>query len=387
MSETTLLAPDALAGERLLATRPQWSGISNVGEVTGHRALLLHAGPPFESWHEVPKPVRNSLALACLIEGWAANPDEALSRLKSGQFELAAAQDHDIVVPLAGVASPSMAVHVVNDAASDRVKYSVLNEGMQHCLRLGALDPQIPAHHTWLNGAYAEWLRGASDAPIPLLPLLGESLRAGDDGHSRTSAGSELFAQRLINGDTPPDIATFLHGCKAFALNLWMGAAALILGAAEGIPGSTAVTRAGGNGTTFGIQVASRPGHWRTVPGTPPLGPVDPAHQGQGAVGAIGDSAVVDMLGLGGQSVASAPTVRQSLAGFLPGDALDRPAVLLPLELQDAGGLRTGLCASTVAQHEIAPLVLLGMISDAGHGRIGGGVYEPPLSLFTSLGP
>ncbi len=379
---TALHDADAAAGQRLLATRPVWTGLTRAGEMTQTRRILFHAGPPFRGWDQVPVPVRNSLALACIYEGWADTTDDAMALLRAGTVACAPAQDHDLVVPLAGVISPSMMLHRITDAASGRVKYAALNEGMEHCLRAGALDEEIPRFHRWLNGPYSEWLATRLDRPVALLPVLRESLARGDDGHSRTLAASALFADLLVDDRTPPEMAGFQLGCHAFALNLWMGAAALILGAADGVEDSCLVTRAGGNGIEFGIQLAAAPGRWRTVTAAPPAGPVEPAHQAHGAVGAIGDSAVVDVLGLGGQSVGDAPAVREGLGAYLPADATRRPHMLLPLWLEEAGGLRTGLSARSVTDRRLAPLVLLGIISDTGRGRIGGGVYEPPVSLF-----
>jgi hypothetical protein len=379
---TPVTEADQESVDRLVATRPQWTGLIRACEVTGNERVLFHAGPPYHSWHAVPEPVRNSLALACVYEGWAQDPGTALELLETGLVSMGSAQDSGMVVPLAGVISPSMMLHRITDAASDRVKYAALNEGTMHCLRLGMLDEEIPPFQRWLNGPYADWLASRVTEPVALLPLIDESLGEGDDGHSRTLAGSSLFAELLVDTGTPVDMAKFQRGCAAFALNLWMGAAALILGAAESVGGSEVVTRAGGNGAEFGIQVASQPGRWHTVTATSPRGPVDPAHAGHGAIGAIGDSAVVDMLGLGGQSLRNAPTVVSSLSGHLPGDAIARTQMLLPRVHPDAGRLRTGLSARTVAAQGTAPLVLLGLISSSGRGRIGGGVYEPPLSLF-----
>ncbi|MGW5124872.1 oxamate carbamoyltransferase subunit AllG family protein [Streptomyces sp. NPDC004069] len=391
-------AADERALDRLAACRPRWTGMSTVRAVTGSDWLLLHAGPPFETIDDIPAPVLNSLALACVYEGWATDVEAGRGFVLGGETAFAPAQDHGVVVPLAGVASPSMAVHVVTgppvgDApvtdgpAAGHVRYAVVNEGQEHALRLGAADPEIPAHHHWLNGAFADWLADCLDAagPLDLLPVIGAARAEGDDCHSRTVAGSRLLAARLRAAapDTPNDVAAFLDAAPAFALNLWMAAAALMLSAADGTPGSSAVTRAGGNGHAFGIQVAGLPGRWFTTPAMPPRGHVEAPHTGCRAVGAIGDSAIVDLLGLGGQSLAAAPAVRAALHGYLPPDATERGAVLAGRTLSDADGTPAGLTAHAVVRTGTGPLVLLGMIEQTGRaGRIGGGVYDPPVPLF-----
>lgn len=370
--------------ERVVATDPVWTGIIRAAEVVPGDRVLYHAGPPFRHWDAVPLPVRNSMALAAVYEGWSTTPEHALHALANGDFGFRAAQDHDMVVPLCGVISPSMALHVVADAHSARVKYAALNEGMQHCLRLGTDDRDIPRFHQWLNGDYARYLARRVGSPVRLWPFLAQSHTLGDDGHARTVAASGLFKDLLVDRDTPRDVAEFLATCGAFALNLWMAAAAVALAAAEGVPGCDLVTRAGGNGTEFGIQIASHPGRWITRPATPPRGPIDGNAAGTEILGAIGDSAVVDVFGLGGQSLTHAPDVREALTGYLPTDALARPEKLLPATLEAAGGLRTGLSARAVADTGVGPIVLLGLISAAGHGRVGGGCYQPPADLFSA---
>ncbi|WP_326791771.1 DUF1116 domain-containing protein [Streptomyces sp. NBC_00841] len=416
-------APDAdqRAFELLARCRPAWTGMTTVREVLGEDRLLLHAGPPFSDPVTIPAPVLNSLALACVFEGWADDIEEGRRMVVSGEVPVGAAQDHDIVVPLAGAVSPSMALHVVHDLGpSDtdtdtatptglrRVRYAVLNEGQEYALRLGTADLRIVAHHSWLNGAFAEELTAALVAvleagPVELYPLMSAALAEGDECHSRTLAGSRLVAARLrepASGSASPGpglserSTAFLDGAGAFALNLWMAAASLTLGAAEGVADATLITRAGGNGREFGVQLAGAPGRWFTAPATPPRGPVEPAHEGRRALGAVGDSAVVDVLGFGGQALEYAPAVRAALGEHLPEDAADRPARLLARPFaagtgpgapcaSGGAGKYIGTSAARITAAGTGPMVLLGMIEETGtHGRIGGGVFDTPVSLF-----
>lgn len=386
--------PDQEAIERLTRVRPAWVAMTTVADVLKDRNIpsartLLHAGPPFPAWEVVPSPVRNSLALGVLFEGWAASIEEAFACLKNGEIGLAAAQDHDIVVPLAGVATPGMALHVVRDLNRDGaelLKYSVINEGMHHALRLGTLDHKLVGHHQWLNQELAHFFSTALKSPIELYPPMGQSIRAGDNGHSRTIAGSQLLAQTLLSRVVTPRsdrITKFLEQSAALALNPWMAAAALALDAGAGVEQSSLVTRIGGNGYEFGIQVSGLPGRWFTEIADPPRGPVEKQYQGQQATGAIGDSAVIDAFGLGGGAIDYAPESVPGLGDYLPRDARDRAGRLFPQILNDVGGIRTGLTAATVASENVSPIVLLGMIEQSGRsGRIGGGIYEPPPSLF-----
>jgi hypothetical protein len=110
---------------------------------------------------------------------------------------------------------------------------------------------------------------------------------------------------------------------------------------------------------------------------------VEPACAGALAVGALGDSAVVDFAGLGAQALEHAPALRDALAEYLPGDVLARPGRVLS-GAQTAGPWRgRATHAKRCAQAQLGPVVLLGMIDAAGiAGRIGGGLIDVPAALF-----
>ncbi|AMM34447.1 PF06545 family protein [Sinomonas atrocyanea] len=383
--------PNATAADRIAGTEPVWTGMAPLAEVLASSAdgekVLLHAGPPYASRDEVPQPVLNSALQAIIFEGWAADLAEAAVIFASGQVSMAAAQDHGCLVPLAGIISPSMQLHVIEDPKTGRVQHAVLNEGMRNCLRVGMLEPGLVEHQRWLHGPFARWLsdRLTTGGAIGLLQPLEHALRAGDDGHSRTIEGSRLVSAILLAGDScafRPEAEAFLADSTPFALNLWMAAAALSLAAAEGIEGSDAVVRVGGNGVEFGFQVAAEPGHWFTVPSTPPRGPLVEAYRGLSVLGAIGDSAVVDFFGLGGAALRHAPLTLEALADFATDGLLERPERVMERE-HPRLPTRTGASASRIARAGEAPAVLLGMIEGQGlEGRIGGGIFEPPVDAF-----
>jgi hypothetical protein len=215
---------------------------------------------------------------------------------------------------------------------------------------------------------------------------MAEALRAGDDCHARTLAGSALIGEHLLRNlapDEDPAATAFVQSAAAFALNLWMGACSLWLRAAEGTPGCTWVSRVGGNGSTFGIQLSGVPNQWNLVPAPVPLGSLGAAYAGPGAIGALGDSAVVDFLGFGGQAIGHAPAVRESVRNDLPADAADRPSLLLapaPVIAELTGSV---VDAARCVRAGRGPLVLIGMIDAAGEaGRLGGGVVDVTVAIF-----
>jgi hypothetical protein len=145
----------------------------------------------------------------------------------------------------------------------------------------------------------------------------------------------------------------------------------------------TLVTRAGGNAETFGICLAGQPGKWITQVAQPPLGNFFPTSSPKAVVSpAVGDSAVIDILGLGGQTLATAPEPMGAFSGFLP-PGYENISKKLMAGMHPVLSRLVGLDAGKVADHETAPLIALAMIAADGHsGLLGRGVYLPPLSLF-----
>lgn len=380
-------ATDIEAGRRVAAVVPIWDGQARARELLGDRRVVLHAGPPFSSWADVPQPVRNSLVFGVMYEGWATSSSDAEQLLSSGDVPFEAAQDHDIVIPLSGVCAPSMALHRISDRNNPAaVKYAVINEGMKHMTRVGIVDDQLFDHHRWLNGHFSERLARICDQPLELLPMMEDSLTRGDDCHAATAAGSRAVGEAAkVRCALDGASAQFLDESPAFALNLWMAASALRLAAAEGVSGSSFITRAAGNGHLFGVQLAARPGVWHTVRATPPVGTPDAGQEGFWPTGALGDSAVVEFAGYGGMAIDVVPERAAALKDNLPHGAVTRASTLHAAAFGDAVPVRSGLTAASVVRTGVQPYVLLGMIESTGaRGRIGGGVFEVPAELFSS---
>ena len=154
---------------------------------------------------------------------------------------------------------------------------------------------------------------------------------------------------------------------------------------ASNVPKSSVITAAAGNGSKVGFQVSAHPGTWITCPAAVPLGDLGEFDESR-ALGAIGDSAVVDLLGLGAMAVSFAPEQQKIFRAYLPEDATKLPAQLLPCVHDEFGSLniRTGLCVRQIIAQQTTPVVSLGIIDNKGKaGRLGGGIYRYPLELFS----
>jgi hypothetical protein len=136
----------------------------------------------------------------------------------------------------------------------------------------------------------------------------------------------------------------------------------------------------GGNGVDFGLRWHGER-DWRRVPAEAPRGLRLSAARTPDVLGAVGDSAVIDACGLGGQALAAAPQLVADWAGALPADALARGPALL--------GTASGIVeAARVVAAGVGPLVNLAMLDRDGlEGLVGRGFYEVPPALFSTRAP
>lgn len=372
---------------QLLSARPVWQ--SNQIAATAlnlDRSVILHAGPPFEETLQIPQPVLNSACVAVVFEKLATDFDDARRKILSGEISLQPAQDYSTVVPLAGVASSSMWLHKVVDSNNpSNCAYSPFNGGNGPAIRLGLCTSAVLNHLTWINTELAEALNECLSEDINLISLAKEALQNGDDCHGRTIAATSILIDQIgqkINHFTQEK--GFLEESPSFALNLLMAACKCMLQAADNVPHSTVVTAAGGNGVKVGLQVAGNPDMWLKIDADAPAGDLDNQPQSR-ALGAIGDSAVVDICGFGAMAVSYAPAQREAFGRFLPDDADGLPRQLYPCIHDEFGTLqfRTGLNARTVTAENTTPIVSLGIIDrDGTAGRLGGGIYRYPIKIF-----
>lgn len=370
------------------AVMPAWTGVRSLQSILPSQGrLVLHAGPPFRDAQELPAAIRNSALIGILYEGWADNKQEAQALLDAGGVQLAPAQDYGVVVPLAGVVTPSMYLIEVSDSnRPGSKKYSVLNEGMQWCTRLGIFADEMVPHLRWLHQDLGARLAAQFQGPVDLAPIVQASLLNGDDGHARTMHGSRQLADIIVSWGINDDASqSFLYGAMAWALNYWMAASALILANQTPADGVDAIVKVGGNGLRFGLQLASST-TWLVADAPVIAGNKEPGNEQAQVLGALGDSAVVDFVGLGGQCLDLAGISARNLHAFLPSDYLTRQGQFLKTRLPFLAG-RNGISDfAQVIANNTGPLVLLGMIDGAGErGRVGGGVATVDASLLQAL--
>jgi hypothetical protein len=328
--------------------------------------------------------------VAAVYEGIAKDFDQAEAMIMAQEIELKPAQDHDVVTPLAAVVSASMPLHTVYDAwrGLQRV-YAPINGGSRPAMRLGLRSEAVLEHIRWLNTRFRDVLQSGIAEGVALVPLAVIGLLGGDDCHGRTHvATSALVAElkdRTRGAIADEDALEFMATSPSLFLNLWMAATKCMMKLAEGIEGSSFITAAGGNGREVGIQVSGLPGRWFTVPADPPKGKFDvdlPQHR---ALGAIGDSAVVEAFGLGAMAIQLSPAQKENFATYLPDDSQARSAALSvgSHPYFRALDVRLGSTARGAVASGAGPIIGLGILDRLGKaGRLGGGIYDMPVAPF-----
>jgi hypothetical protein len=366
-----------------------------VSDAVGPRRYL-HAGPPL-SLDELPGPLRGALVGALLLEGEAADRAEAARILDGGELELAPCQEAAAGGAIAGVVSPSMPVVLVESSRGNRA-FSPLNEGLGNALRFGA---NSEATLRRLRDVVAPVLdRAAACADVDLTEIQAEALRRGDEGHNRTVAAGAVLVARLASWAirTAPDRAAAADAledarCNPHFFNPFsIAAAKAIADAAHGIPGSPIVTGAGGNGLRFGIRVSGLGERWFTAPAPTSRPMLFEGFSPEDAQPMLGDSPLIETIGLGGCALSAAPAVC-SYVGGAPAD-LSRivsevraiaagvsSRFLIPFE--SFAGTPLGLDVTRVAVTGIEPVTTTGLAHRrAGVGQVGAGLTRLPVEPF-----
>ncbi len=381
---------DRLALDRAMVTQPVWNRFDTARDAVGlPENVLLHAGPAFSDPSAITKPVLNSAMVAAVYERVARDFEQARAMILAREITLKPAQDHGVVVPLACVVSASMPLHSVYDAWGGRVRcFAPINGGPRPSERLGLCDGAVLDHIRWLNTVVRDALEDGIGEGIGLVALAADGLRAGDDCHGHTPAAGAALVRELHARRRKPiseDVAEFLASAPSLFLNLWMAATKMMMRAAEGTVGSGLITAAGGNGLEMGIQIAGHPGTWFSASAEPPEGNLGD-HPVERALGAIGDSAIVDCFGLGAMAFRHVPAQKASMADVLPDDFAELSDALCVGSHPSFRNLnqRFGCSVRKAEKMGAGPIISLGIIDKNGAlGRLGGGIYRVPSGLCT----
>lgn len=381
---------------------PLLHGIEVAGDVVeglGDRTIL-HCGPAIE-WDAMCDPLRRSVQAAIVAEGWGSDVAAAGAMVAAGDVRLAPANERGTVVPMASAIGPSAPVYVVRAEAGATEAYASINQGSGQVPWFGVDSDEAIERLRFVRDAVAPVLGGAIETmgPADVFSLAAQGVPMGDDVHMRTQATTNLFLRdllpHLVRSDHPAagDVASFLSANHLMFLNIAMAAAkALVLWAGE-VPDASIVTTMARNGTTYGVRLAGGGDEW-FITASPPVQDAlyYPGEGPETSALDIGDSAVLELVGLGGPAAANSPAV----AGFLGGRMADAIAATRSMQricfgesdrfrlpILDNVGTPVGVDVRRVVEFGVTPAVNTGIvhISD-GSGQVGAGVAKAPIACF-----
>jgi hypothetical protein len=361
---------------------------------------LLHPGPPLP-WEAFCDPLRRSARAAVVAEGWSTDPEEAERLISSGGVELEAASEHAAAIPMASVLGPSAPVLVAELPSGQGRAFSGLNQGPGATPWFGVETPEAIARLVFLREGVGPVLGEAiaRGGPVDVFALVAQGLQMGDDAHMRTQATTNLLVRQLLPflvGSGHParvEVAAFLSQNHLAFLNLAMAAAKAVADHASDVPGSSVVTGMTRNGTTFGIRLSGTGDRW-FVADAPPVGEAL-FHSGfgpQDGAPDIGDSAVLELIGLGGAAAAASPAVAAFIGGSIADCVATTEAVgsicvgrsrRFRLPYLDHVGSPLGVDARLVVETQVTPAITTGILHRSdGLGQVGAGVARAPLAVF-----
>ncbi|MFQ5519947.1 MAG: DUF1116 domain-containing protein [Candidatus Methylomirabilia bacterium] len=395
-------AANAEALGRLVAAEPVLVDCLAAHDALGLESpTVLHAGPPV-AWEAMCPPLRGAVVGALRYEGWASTEDEAADLAVRGGVRFEPCHDRGAVGPMTGLITRSMPVFVVENRAFGNRAYATINEGLGRVLRFGANDESVLARLAWLRDEAGPLLGQALRrvGGIALRPLMGQALWMGDEMHQRNVAASSLLARVLLpallqvtTGPVLGRLVDFVVGNDQFFLNLTMAAAKATTDPLGGIQGSTIVTAMARNGAEFGVRVAGCGATWFTAPVNTPQGLFFPGFGPQDANPDLGDSAIIETIGLGGMAMAASPAVARFVGAGGLAEALrvteemreitldEHPHFRIPT--QDDRGTPVGIDVRRVVATGITPIINTGIAGrKAGIGQVGAGVVRAPLGCF-----
>ncbi len=322
---------------------------------------------------------------------------------RSGEITFSPCHEHGCVGPMAGIVSPSMPVHIVENRTFGNRSYSTVNEGLGKVLRFGANSQEVLDRLRYIKEEFFPVMRSVVELAggVDLKNLTAQGLSMGDECHNRNKATTALLLRDLLpffmEADFPAEVRNkamlFLRGNEHYYLNLSMAACKCTLDAAHGVPNSTIVTTMARNGVEFGIRVSGMPVDcWFTGPAQRVEGLLFPGFQEEDAALDLGDSAITETCGIGGFAMAAAPAIVQFVGGCVE-DAFRYSRQMYEITETESGsfflppldfrGSATGIDLRKVVEAGILPVINTGIAHrEAGVGQIGAGIVHPPMACF-----
>jgi hypothetical protein len=381
----------------LVDVQPAGSVIEGLG-----RNVILHSGPPI-SWERMCGPMRGAVCGIALFEGWVADLDDAARAAASGRFAFHPNHHFGAVGPMTGMTTMSQPVMIVENKAFGNRAYCTINEGLGKVMRFGGNDAEVLERLRWIADVLGPALSAALTASggLGLKSIIARGLAMGDEMHQRNVACSALFLREIApslartsrDRDTLAEVMAFIGRNDQFFLNVAMAMGKAMTDPASGIDGSSIVTVMCRNGTDFGVRVSGTGDRWYTAPVEMPVGLFFPGYSQRDANPDMGDSAIVETIGLGGFAMATAPAVAGFVGAGSARDAANYTNAMYEITVGrnaewtmpnlDFAGVPTGIDIRKVLATGQAPVINTGIAHrEAGVGQVGAGIVRAPLACF-----
>lgn len=364
--------------------------------------MILHAGPPI-GWDRMCGPMRGAVTGIAVFEGWAKDLADAEDKAEAGAFTFEPNHHHDCVGPMTGMTTASQMLMVVENRAFGNRAYCAINEGLGKVMRFGGNDAEVLDRIRWLTASLGPALGKAlrEMGGIALKPLIARGLSMGDEMHQRNVGCSSLLMRQLAPAmaRTASDMGelarnlTFVAANDQFHLNVAMAMGKAITDPARNIEGSSVVTAMCRNGTDFGIRVSGTGDEWFTAPVEMPQGLYFPGFTEADANPDMGDSAIVETVGLGGFAMGAAPAVVAFVGAGNASQAAQFTRLMREITVtentewtipgMDHQGVPTGIDIRRVVETGIMPTINTGIAhKKPGIGQVGAGVVKAPKACF-----
>lgn len=394
-----------LAIERLMSVEPVLIDIDTALNVipgmTPH--TILHAGPPI-TWRRMCDPMKRAVKGALILEGLAKDDKSAEKLMKTKKITLSANHTHGSVGPMTGIMSASMPVLVTKDMTFGNISYSTFNEGGGKVLWFGSVEKETIDRLRYMRDEFAPIMKRVIKkmGGLSIWSILAQGIQMGDECHNRHAASTNILLKNIVEPLFSLNISKekafkaykFIAGNSHFFLNFSMTACKLAMVAASNIENSTIVTAMSRNGTDFGIRVSGLGDKWFIAPSPLLLDALyNPGYGLDDGAPDIGDSSIIETMGLGGFAIAAAP----SMASFAGGGFQDSVKISkqmgqitttknpkFGIPCLDFEGTPTGIDLRKVVETEILPSINSAVVhKSSGAGQIGAGIVHAPYECFT----
>jgi hypothetical protein len=389
---------------RILQGEPVLIDVQPAGEVIKGltKNMILHAGPPI-TWDRMCGPMRGAICGIAVFEGWAKDLADAETAAAGGKYAFHPNHHFGAVGPMTGMTTMSQPVMIVENKTFGNRAYCTINEGLGKVMRFGGNDAEVLNRLRMIATVLGPALSAALKASggIPLKSIIARGLAMGDEMHQRNVACSALFlreiapflAQTSTDSKKLADVLSFIGKNDQFFLNVAMAMGKAMTDPANGIEGSSIVTAMCRNGTDFGVRVSGTSERWYTAPVEMPTGLYFPGYSEKDANPDMGDSAIVETVGLGGFAMATATAVAGFVGAGSASEAANFTKAMYEITVArnpdwtmpnlDYAGVPTGIDIRKVLQTGTAPVINTGIAhKQPGVGQVGAGVVRAPLACF-----